>query len=160
MTALGLLLLVLGSVVAIAEAHYPTQGVAGSAGVLMLAAGAVLAISGAGAGLVVALLVGLLLAGAGAAGVALLVRNTAAVRRRRVGTGAEGIIGHIGTVRSWTDRTGSVSVDGALWHARRSHGADDEDDAVELHTGDPVVVERLSGLTLSVRPAEKWELPL
>ena len=160
MTALGLALLVLGSVVAIAEAHYPTQGIAGGAGVLILAVGAVLAISGAGAGLVVALLVGVLLAGAGAAGVGLLVRNTAAVRRRRVGTGAEGIIGHIGVVRSWTDHTGSVSVDGALWNARRSHGAEEEDEEVALHVGDPIVVERLSGLTLSVRPAEKWELPL
>ena len=150
MTALGLVLLVLGSLVAIAEAHYPTQGVAGSAGVLMLAAGA---------GLVVALLAGVLLAGAGSAAVMLLVRNTAAVRRRSVRTGAEGLIGHVGVVRSWTESAGSVSVDGALWNARRSYGADDEDD-VELHAGDPVVVERLSGLTLSVRPAEKWELPL
>ena len=34
----------------------------------------------------------------------------------------------------------------------------EEDDAAELHEGDPVVVERLDGLTLSVRRAEDWEL--
>ena len=50
-----------------------------------------------------------------------------------------------------------MAVDGALWRARRSLGPDD-DEAHELHTGDPVVVEHLNGLTLSVRPAEEWEL--
>ena len=28
----------------------------------------------------------------------------------------------------------------------------------ELHEGDPIVVERLDGLTLAVRRAEDWEL--
>jgi len=32
------------------------------------------------------------------------------------------------------------------------------DPPTELHSGDRVVVERLTGLTLSVRPAEEWEL--
>ena len=79
------------------------------------------------------------------------------MRHRRVRTGAEGIIGHLGTVRSWADASGSVTVDGALWRARRSLGPDD-DEAHELHAGDPIVVEHLNGLTLSVRPAEEWEL--
>jgi len=152
MTSLGLALLVIGAVVAIAEAHYPTQGVAGGAGVVVMALGAVLAISGLGAGLLVALLAGGLLAAGGAGGVVFSVRN------RRVRTGAEGIIGHLGTVRSWTDATGSVAVDGALWRARRSLGPSDEDEVPELHAGDRIVVEHLNGLTLSVRPAEEWEL--
>ena len=80
------------------------------------------------------------------------------MRHRRVRTGAEGIIGHLGTVRSWTDADGSVAVDGALWRARRSLGADDESMSAELHAGDTIVVERLNGLTLCVRPAEDWEL--
>jgi membrane protein implicated in regulation of membrane protease activity len=49
-----------------------------------------------------------------------------------------------------------VFVDGALWRARRSWG--EPDDAVPLHDGDRVVVERVDGLTLSVRAAEEWEL--
>jgi membrane-bound serine protease (ClpP class) len=159
MTSLGLALLVIGAVVAVAEAHYPTQGIAGGAGVLVMAVGAVLAIAGLGAGLVVALLAGGALAAAGAGGVVLSVRKVGAVRHRRVRTGAEGLIGHMGTVRSWTDTGGSVAVDGALWRARRSLGADDLDNQVqELHAGDPIVVEHLNGLTLSVRPAEEWEL--
>jgi membrane protein implicated in regulation of membrane protease activity len=48
-----------------------------------------------------------------------------------------------------------VLVDGALWRARRSWADDDE----ELGLGDPVVVERVSGLTLAVRKAEEWEEP-
>ncbi|HEX3688717.1 MAG TPA: NfeD family protein [Solirubrobacteraceae bacterium] len=160
MTSLGLALLVLGALVAVAEAHYPTQGIAGGTGVLVMAIGAVLAITGLGAGVLVALLAGGALAAAGAGGVLLSVRKGGAVRHRRVRTGAEGIIGHIGTVRTWADAAGSVTVDGALWTARRSLAADnDEEDEVPiLHAGDRIVVEHLNGLTLSVRPAEEWEL--
>jgi membrane-bound ClpP family serine protease len=159
MTSLGLALLVIGAVVAVAEAHYPTHGIAGGAGVLVMALGAVLAITGLGAGVLLALLAGGALASVGAAGVVLSVQKGSAVRHRRVRTGAEGIIGHVGTVRSWTDASGSVSVDGALWHARRSLGPDDDQDAVpQLHSGDRIVVEHMNGLTLSVRPAEEWEL--
>ena len=46
-------------------------------------------------------------------------------------------------------------MDGALWRARPSWP--DSDD--ELKVGDPVVVERVSGLTLAVRKAEEWEEP-
>jgi membrane-bound ClpP family serine protease len=162
MTSLGLALLVLGAVVAVAEAHYPTHGIAGGTGVLVMALGAVLAITGLGAGVLLALLAGGALAAAGAGGVMLSVRQGGAVRHRRVRTGAEGMIGHIGTVRSWTDLSGCVAVDGALWQARRSLGPRDEnedgDEVPELHTGDRIVVEHLNGLTLSVRPAEEWEL--
>lgn len=159
MTSLGLALLVIGAVVAIAEAHYPTHGIAGGAGVLVMAIGAVLAITGLGATVLVALLAGAALASAGAGVVLFSLKQGGAVRQRRVRTGAEGIIGHVGTVRSWTESSGSVAVDGALWRARRSLGAGDEDEAVpELHTGDRIVVERLNGLTLCVRPAEEWEL--
>ena len=156
MTTLGLVLLVIGALVAVVEAHYPTHGLAGGLGVTAMAVGAVLAISGLGAGIVLGLLAGTLLAGAGFSAVAVTVRQGAAVRQRRVRTGAEALIGHVGEVRSWADTAGSVALDGALWRARRATGHEDLDR--ELHAGDSVVVERLSGLTLSVRPAEEWEL--
>jgi membrane-bound ClpP family serine protease len=156
-TSLGIVLLVVGALVAVVEAHYPTHGIAGGLGVLVMAVGAVLAISGVGAGLLVGMLSGLLLASAGAGVLALSLRGGAAVRQRRVRTGVEGLIGQIGVVRSWADSAGSVALGGALWRARRSINSDD-DEVPELHAGDAVVVERLSGLTLSVRPAEEWEL--
>jgi len=158
MTTLGIVLLVLGALVAVAEAHYPVHGIAATSGVTVMGVGAVLAISGLGAGLLVGLLVGLLLAASGASGLVLVARSGSAARRRRVRTGAEGIIGHLGVVRSWAQATGSVAVDGALWSARRAASADEDDAGRPLHAGDTVVVERLNGLTLSVRPAEEWEL--
>ncbi len=158
MTSLGLALLVVGAVVAVAEAHYPTHGVAGGTGVLVMAVGAVLAITGLGAGVLIGLLAGAALATAGGGAVLVSLKQGGAVRHRAVRTGAEGIIGHMGTVRSWADASGRVAVDGALWTARRSLGPDDDDTPAELHAGDHIVVEHLSGLTLSVRRAEEWEL--
>jgi membrane-bound ClpP family serine protease len=156
-TSLGLILLVLGALVAVAEAHFPTHGIAGGIGVAVLAVGAVLAISGLGAGLALGLLGGAVLATAGGGALVVSVRHGMAATRRRVRTGAEGLIGQIGIVRSWADSAGSVALGGALWRACWSSGIED-DEPCELHAGDAVVVERLSGLTLSVRPAEKWEL--
>jgi membrane-bound ClpP family serine protease len=156
-TTLGLILLIIGALVAVVEAHYPTHGIAGGAGVVVMAIGAVLAISGLGAGVMVGLAGGLALAGTGGAALGFTVKRGAAVRRRRIRGGAEGLIGQIATVRSWAEPTGSVSLHGGVWQARRSPGPD-EDDAPELTSGDRVVVERLTGLTLSVRPAEEWEL--
>ena|ERR1700761_2432011 len=156
MTTLGLILLIVGALVAIVEAHYPTHGVAGGVGVAVMAVGAVLAIAGLGAGVIVGLIGGLALAGAGGTALGLTVKHGAAVRRRRIRGGAEGLIGQIGTVRSWAEPTGSVSLQGAVWRAQRSPSPDDE--VHELASGDRVVVENLTGLTLSVRPAEEWEL--
>lgn len=154
MTEVGIVLLVVGAVVAVAEAHYPTHGVAGGIGVVAMAIGAALAVSGLGAGALLGLLVGGGLLAAGGGLLALSVSRGAAARRLRVMTGAEGIAGHVGVVRSWAGANGSVALDGSLWRASRS--AIQEDD---LHTGDQVVVERLNGLTLCVRRAEEWELP-
>jgi membrane-bound serine protease (ClpP class) len=151
-----MVLLVIGAVVAVAEAHYPTHGIAGGLGVTAMAVGAVVAISGLGAGLVLGLLGGGVLAALGASVLTLSLKQGAAVRRRRIRTGAEGIVGQVGVVRKWTDASGSVALDGALWRARRSATQEEEQG---LHAGDPVVVERLTGLTLSVRRAEEWELP-
>ena len=150
----------MGAVVAIAEAHYPTHGIAGGIGVLLMALGAVLAITGLGGAVAVALLAGGALAATGACVVVFSARRAGAVRHLRVRTGAEGIIGHIGTVQNWHDVSGSVAVDGALWSARRSLGPEDDEDGpvAELHAGDKIVVEHLNGLTLSVRRAEEWEL--
>lgn len=157
MTTLGLVLLIVGALVSVVEAHYPTHGVAGGVGVAVMAVGAVLAISGLGAGVIIGLLGGLALAGVGGTAVGLTVKRGAEVRRRRVRGGAEGLIGQIGVVRSWDGSTGSISLQGAVWQARRSPAVDDEQQP-ELAGGDRVVVERLTGLTLSVRPAEEWEL--
>lgn len=157
MTALGMVLLVAGALVAVAEAHYPSHGIAGGTGVVAMAIGAVLAISGLGAGLLIGVLAGVALLGAGAGVLAVTVSKASTVRGLRP---RAALVGQVGVVRRWDGGEGSVALDGALWRACRSIAIDDVTDepAGELHPGDPVVVERLSGLTVAVRPAERWEL--
>lgn len=157
MTALGVSLLLVGGILILIEAHVPTLGVLGGPGVVVLGVGAVLAVLGLGGGVVLGALSALLLAGAGAGVVALTVGKGVAVRRRRIRAGPESLIGHVGVVRSWTDPTGCVMVDGALWRARRSL-LDDAEDRDDLHPGDTVVVDHLDGLTVAVRRAEEWEM--
>lgn len=155
MTVLGLTLLVVGAVLLIVEAHVPTLGVLGGPAVIALGAGALLAVGGLGGGIALGLVTALLLAMGGLGVLALTLRKGAAVRRRRVRAGPERLLGQMGVVRRWDEPGGKVLVDGAIWHARRSFS---EDEQSELHEGDPIVVERLDGLTLAVRPAEQWEL--
>ena len=156
MTALGISLLIVGAIIVVAEAHVQSLGLLGGPGVVVLGVGTVLAVSGLGGGLVLGLVTAVILAAAAAGVLTLSLSKGMAVRRRRVRAGPEGMIGHVGVVQSWVEPTGKVLVDGALWHARRS--ACEPEEEVALHQGDRVIVERLSGLTLSVRPAEEWEL--
>src|SRR5437588_12620692 len=155
MTALGLTLLITGAVLLIVEAHVPTLGALGGPGVIALGAGALLAVGGLGAGLALSLLIAVVLVVGGLGVLALTVRKGLAVRRRRVRAGPERLVGRLGVVRRWQEPCGKVLVDGALWQARRSWP---EEEQPALHEGDPIVVERLDGLTLAVRPAERWVL--
>jgi membrane-bound serine protease (ClpP class) len=155
MTALGVSLLVIGAIVVVVDAHVPTLGVLGTPGVVAMGGGAVLAVSGLGGGVALAIVAALAVVATGVAVLAVSLRKGLSVRRRRVSAGAEGMVGHIGVVRTWHEPSGKVLVDGALWHARHGWG---DDDHGELHVGDRVVVEQLSGLTLRVRAAEEWEL--
>jgi membrane-bound ClpP family serine protease len=155
MTTLGFALLLIGAMLVVAEAHVP-GGVLGVSGGVALIAGGLVVIAALGGGALLAIPVA---AGLGAAtvGWALLVSGKVARSQRgRVRSGAENLCGCVGTVRGWSEPAGQVFVGGALWRARRSSG--EEEEAAPLHDGDPVVVERVDGLTLSVRPAEEWEL--
>jgi membrane-bound serine protease (ClpP class) len=147
-------LLALGAVLLVAEAHLPSFGALGVAGIAALVTGAALAVDAAGGG--VALVLGVAVA-IGVGGGALLlyaVRATLPVVRARARTGAEALVGHIGVVRQAPAPFGQILVDGALWRARPCW----EEDTPALREGDHVVVERVTGLTLSVRRAEEWEL--
>lgn len=156
MTALGVSLLVIGALVIVIEAHVPTLGVLGGPGVVAVGVGTVLAVGGLGGGIALGLVSALLVVMAAVSVLTLSLRKGLAVRRRTVRTGPEGMIGHVGVVQSWGKPSGKVLVDGALWRAR--HSWPDDEAGEELHEGDSVVVERLTGLTLGVRRAEDWEL--
>jgi membrane-bound serine protease (ClpP class) len=154
MTTLGIALLLTGIALVVAEAHVP-GGVLGVAGGLALIAGGIIVIGALGGGAALAIPIGLGIGGA-AGGCALLVaRKAASAGHERIRSGAEALCGRLGVVRSWSDPAGQVFVDGALWRARQDWAPADE---AGLHEGDPVVVERVSGLTLSVRRAEEWEV--
>jgi membrane-bound serine protease (ClpP class) len=154
MVEIGVAFVLVGAGLLVAEAHLPA-GILGVAGGLALAGGAALAIAGAGAALAA------VLAGVAAAlavsglWLGLATRKALATRRLRSASGREALSGRMGVVRNWADTSGQVFVDGALWRAQRSPSDEDED----LGAGDSVIVERVSGLTLCVRPAEEWEEP-
>jgi membrane-bound serine protease (ClpP class) len=146
-------LLLLGAALLVAEAHLPTYGVLGLAGLASLVTGGVIAVDAAGGGPALVLVVGATLALTAGLVLAIMVRGAAAVVRRPPSTGGEGLRGHVGVVRHVLEPVGQVYVDGALWRAQPAW-----DDPNPLREGDQVVVEDIHGLTLSVRRAEEWEL--
>ena len=151
MTTLGLALLALGAALAVVEAHVTSYGIVGTAAVVALAAGLGVLIDAAGGGLAVSLAVGLAAGGVGAVYLAFVVGRVLAVRRTPVRGDRAGLIGHRGELRAVPAPVGRVAVDGELWRARAWDGED-------LQPGDPVVVEHVDGLTLTVRRAEEWEV--
>jgi membrane-bound serine protease (ClpP class) len=150
MSALGLGLVIIGAALAATEAHVVSHGVLGTLSLVALATGLGLVVAGAGGSIAAALGVGFAIAIVGAVFGTLVLRRLLAVRRTPVRGGQAGLLGHLGELRSGQ----RVFVDGALWRAR----AWSPEAAAELHDGDAVVVERVDGLTLTVRRAEEWEV--
>jgi membrane-bound serine protease (ClpP class) len=144
MLALGLLLVILGAILVAAEAHVPSHGALGSGAVIALAVGAALLFSAAGSAALVAIFAGLGIAFSGGAWVAVVAHKAMGTRRLRE---RNSLIGRMGVARG----EDCVFVDGALWRAKQW-------EAVPLERGEPVVVEHVNGLTLTVRPAEEWEV--
>jgi membrane-bound serine protease (ClpP class) len=154
MSVIGIVLLLTAAALAAAEAHAPSHGALGGAAAVALAAGIALVVAGAGFGTAVALALGLAAGAVAAVFAWIVVRKALAASRRTVRSGAEGLVGRLGEVRATPAPLGQVFLDGALWRARMWPG---DDDAV-LERGDPIVVERVDGLTLTVRRAEEWEV--
>jgi len=155
MSDLGAVLVIVGVALMVAEAHLPSHGVLASGAVATLTAGVVLVLSGAGAagGAVVA--AGVTVALGGLALAWLLLVKSLAVRRLAVRSGSRTLAGRVATVRTVPAPIGQVQLDGALWRARMWDL--DEGDA-PMAEGSAVVVESVDGLTLTVRPAEQWEM--
>jgi membrane-bound ClpP family serine protease len=153
MVALGVVLIVVAVLLLVGEAHLSTGGFIGSGAVVALVGGLALVLAGAGAGTAVVLLVALAAATVSVAGLLVFARNLIDVRLRLPRSGAEAMVGRVGVIRSSRPDT-RVYIDGGLWRGRLSL-LEEED---SLHDGDPVVVERVNGLTLCVRKAEEWEL--
>ena len=114
---------------------------------MALAAGVALLLSAAGSAVLVAVLAALAVGARAASRCGVMVRKALGTRRLRE---SNSLIGRVGVARA----EDCVFVDGALWRA----GLWELEDEPPLVRGDPVVVENVNGLTLTVRPAEEWEV--
>jgi membrane-bound serine protease (ClpP class) len=154
MSTLGIALLAVGAALMVAEAHVVSHGVLGAAAAAALTAGVVLVLSSVGApgGAVIA--AGLTVGVATTLLALLVLVKSLAARRLTVRSGSRALVGRVGTVRRAPAPLGQVQLDGALWRARL-WGLEGD---VPVTEGSPVVVERVDGLTLTVRPAEEWEV--
>jgi membrane protein implicated in regulation of membrane protease activity len=154
MAALVVLLLVSGGALLVAELALPAHGVLATTGIVALIAGILLALFDAIGCIAVALvLTAPVIAGLGALAL-LALRLVLAAGGKRARCGSEGLVGHVGVVRRPLDPLGHVAIDGELWRARPSWDCEGTAPA----EGEPVVVDRVDGLTLSVRRAEVWEV--
>jgi membrane-bound serine protease (ClpP class) len=153
MTALIVVLLVIGASLLVAEAHLTSYGVFGVAGLASLIGGVVLWAEQGEAGAAVALIVPVVLVLVALAAIA--GRKVLQVQGRRALGGRDGLVGRVGIVRRDLAPLGDVLVAGELWRACPSLL---EDEGPPLVEGEHVVVERVRGLTMSVRRAEEWEL--
>src|SRR5215218_4810191 len=148
-TLTGVILLVFGIAMIIAEAHLPTHGILGASGVAaLIASGLLLYDTNTSAfeiSPVVVVIVGLILGGS----LAFAVERAVRARRQPKRTGWEEMLGAIGEVREPLDPVGQIFVEGALWRAelRPANG-----DRRRLERGSRVRVESVEGLTLHVSP--------
>jgi membrane-bound serine protease (ClpP class) len=151
-TVVGVLLLVAGVAMIIAEAHLSTHGILGASGVVALAASGLLLYDthssafeiSAPVVIVVALVLGGLLAVA--------VQRAVKARSLPKHTGWEEMVGAVGEVRQPLDPMGQIFVEGALWRARLAEAPGKG--APPLERGSRVRVESVEGLTLDVSPVE------
>ena len=155
MSAIAAILVVAGAALLVAEAHVPTHGVLATGAAAALAAAAVLTLSGAGAPVGAAVAAGVAVALAGLVLAWLLLVKSLAARRLAVRSGPRALVGRVAVVRSIPAPIGRVQLDGALWRARLWEL---EEDGAPVAEGSAVVVESIDGLTLTVRPAEEWEV--
>jgi len=136
----GLLLMLLGVALLVADVHVTTHGALTVAGLISLAVGSIMLFQNApgfhtSKPLVISVAVVL------GAVWTFAMSKALEVRHRPAQVGAQLIAGSVGEVRE----NGLVYLNGELWEARTAGGE-------ELHPGERVRVESLDGLTLTVRP--------
>jgi membrane-bound ClpP family serine protease len=155
MSTLGVILLVVGAALMVVEAHVPSHGALGTGAAAALTAGVVVSLSEAGAPGAAVVAAGIAVALAGLALAWLLLKTSLTAHHLAVRSGPRTLVGRVATVRSLPAPVGQVQLDGVLWNACLW---DLEEERVPVAEGSAVVVEAVDGLTLTVRPAEEWEV--
>lgn len=141
----GIALIVFGLVLMAVEAHLPSFGVIGAVGLVMFATGSFVLYDPSTAtilGFDPGIFVGIAIFGA--LTIAITAYLAARVYRKKIETGAEGLIGSTAEVVEWSDKKGRVRVQGEIW------GAESEA-ALDLKENDKVTVTKLENLTLTIR---------
>lgn len=154
MAQIGLLLVLVGVVLLVIEAHVTAFGVFGTTGVVASATGIGLIVTVAGAPLIVAIPVALVVFIMGVGLLLIAGKKVLDAQHLEVQSGPERLVGIAATVRAWSEDEGQVSADGALWSAQTSFGWEDP----PPKPGETVIVSQLDGLTLSVRRPHAWEM--
>ena len=142
----GLALIVLGIGLMVAEAFAPSFGILGIGGLLAFVFGATVLFDTDLPEFRVSWSVIAALGVFSAGVIILVVRTGLASFRHRVVSGAEGLIGESAIVTDWKDGKGHVFVHSERWNAQ---GPDD------LRKGEPVIVNKLAGLKLTVSAVGK-----
>ena len=155
MSLLGVGLMLFGVVLVVAEAHVPAHGAIAAGAAAALTAGVVLTLSAAGAAAAAVIAAGVTVALSGLAVAWLLAAKAIAAHRTAVRSGPRALAGRVATVRTAPAPVGRVQLDGALWRARIW---EPDEERAPLAEGSAVIVESIEGLTLTVRPAEEWEV--
>jgi membrane-bound serine protease (ClpP class) len=144
-TIAGIVLLLLAVALIVAEAHLPSGGALGVAGVAALVSGGLLLFDTDSDAFQVnppvVIAVGILVGGLG---LLIAQRVVRAQRQTRVMTGWEEMLGEEAEVRAAIDPVGQVFVEGALWRARPV------EDGEAIEPGARVRVVEVDGLTLVV----------
>lgn len=144
-TRYAALVLILASFVMFAlEAKFATHGVLGIGGIALLTLGALLLVDGPIPEMRVNLLTALAVSIPLGLITVFLMDIALRARRGKVVTGAQGLVGEIGTARTPLSPEGKVFIHGELWDAVASGNVD---------AGQAVVVRRIDGLRLEVEPA-------
>lgn len=136
-------LILLGFVLIVLEGWFPTHGALTLGGVAALTIGAIFLIDTPIPAMRIRFSVAAAVAITLGSISAFLLRLVLRVRRHRVVTGVEGLIGERGIVRSPLNPEGMVLVHGELWRARSR---------VALPAGASIRVRRVDGLLLEVEP--------
>jgi membrane-bound serine protease (ClpP class) len=140
----GLLLIVLGLVLFIAELNVMTFGLLSAGGVISILLGSLMLIDSEDPAMQISKSVLLPTLGVFTlVSLGILYLATKSQRHRAV-SGVEGLIGSQGIVKADLDFSGSVLVHGEIWNAESD---------VKIEAGEQVVVDSVQGLKLKVRPA-------
>src|SRR5689334_17374729 len=102
MVVVGVVLVLIGVALLVAEAHLPA-GVLGVTGGVALAAGAAIAVTAAGAGWLLAVPIAVGAGAIAAVWLTIAARGALASHGLKAQSGREALCGHTGTVRAWSN---------------------------------------------------------